>query len=185
GSDAWFFAAMNGKPPSADWIARNDVSTVVWFGRWPHAASPCTAMPVLLVSGPLKFNGSAGRQEAFGFFRYGCHSPLLHCWRVSHATPATTRGSFALTRAAFSAARARPWRKAPSNVGSCAPNRPLSAPDLRAVASRRLTRLFFAAEPPKCRGSCASATDAMMYCASAPAESLPWLWSGLSIRFLR
>ncbi len=161
GSDAWFLAATNGKPPSADWIFPNDLSTVFRFGRLPHAASPCTASDVLLVSGPVNLAGFARTHEAFGFFRYACHSPFLHCCARATRCPPLTRGSFAFTRAALSAASARPCRNAPSKVGSCAPNRPLSGPDLRAVPIKRLTRLFFAAVPPKCRGSSASATDAM------------------------
>ena len=52
---------------------------------------------------------------------------------------------------AASAPSARPWRNAPSYVGSCAPNRPLSGPDVCCVLSRRRTR-FVARVPSPAEG---------------------------------
>ena len=137
------------------------------------AAKPCTAREVLLVSGPVKVLGSAGGQGVAVSDRYDSHSPLEHCCFSSHAIPFATAVFETETPAEFSAARARPCRNAPSNVGSCDPNRPASTPVLRDVADSLATRLFGAPVPPKCRGSTPAAWAARMKSANMPGSSLP------------
>ena len=90
GSEAWFFAATNGNPPSWDWLFFNEVSTVVACGNLPHAASPCTACDVSFVSGPVKVFGLAAGHASAGRARYASHIPLAHCWVISHEIAAET-----------------------------------------------------------------------------------------------
>src|SRR3954462_8372151 len=141
---------MNGKPPSLDWICFKLCWVTNALGLLPSATSPWTALPVLFVSGPVKLLALAAGHGVVGFDRYEVHNPFAHGGLVSQLIPATTCASVRGVLTDLSAASARPWRNAPSKDGSCAPNRPASAPVVRWVASSRLTRLFCGAVPPKC-----------------------------------
>src|SRR6187397_1751463 len=125
---------MNGKPPLADCTLSSDCSAAACLGRSPHAASPCAAIPVLLVSGPVNVSGSAAAHAVVVLARYDCHKPFAHCCFFNQVIPAVTHGLVATMPAALSAASASPWRNAPSKVGSCTPKSPLSVPVVRAVA---------------------------------------------------
>src|SRR4051794_14930041 len=78
-SDGCPAAAMYGKPASLDCTASSALSMPASFEWTPHAVRPCTAHPVLFVSGPVKEFGSAGPHGTDVSARYDCQSPFAHC----------------------------------------------------------------------------------------------------------
>src|SRR3954451_3622177 len=93
-----------------------------YLGVTPRACSACTASAVELESSPVKADRSVAGHGLDRSERYAVQPPSGHCWLTSQVIAAES-----CTPATCSASRPSDWRKAPSYVGSLAPNRATSA----------------------------------------------------------